>query len=281
MAKKSGHRHTAQQKKEYNQKKVEKTDDIITETVDTKSVETSGAIRKNAKLIAAIPFGIAIIIYALIWIIKPGEPVVDPWFAAVKLVDSSNRVQDPAIKAKLMNEGGNELRRLVKLHPYHARVHYYLGYYFFLKQDWDSSMIELKEASRIDSGSTINSIWPNAHDLIVKTSVNQSLIYRNAGNPAKAKEILLEAYPYYPNHPLLNKHLGSVCYDTQDFEGALRYFTVSLNGEPKDYDVSNMIGVLFKMKGDLNNAAAYFNKTLQLNPNHAGARMNLESLGKK
>ncbi|MFC2130425.1 tetratricopeptide repeat protein [Bacteroidota bacterium] len=279
MAKKSGQKKKSQNKKGSDIKRT----DADVKSEENKSVKSKKEklefTWKNSKFRAAIPFALAFLVYALIWIVKPGEPVVDPWFKAIKLVDSSKRVDDPVQRTKLMNEGGNELRRLVELHPYHARVRFFLGYYYFVKQDWDSSLFELKEAARLDSGSTINSIWPNAHELIIKAAINKSLLFRNTGNLQRAKDILLDASPYHPNNPMLNKHIGSVYFDMKEYDNAQRHFMISFNGNPKDADIANLIGVIYKMRGDVNNASAYFRRALQLNPNHAGAKVNLESLG--
>ncbi|MFH1051742.1 MAG: tetratricopeptide repeat protein [bacterium] len=233
---------------------------------------------KNKKFLAAIPFVLAILIYACIWLFEPGEPVVDPWFAAVKLVDSSQKATDPTLKQNLLNEGGNELRHLVKIHPYHARVRFFLGYYYFVTQNWDSSLSELKEAARLDSGSTINSVWPNAHDLISKAAINKSVLSMNQGKLQEAKQLLLDAYPYYPQNPLLNKYIGNVYFNLGEYENAFRHFSVSLQGNQNDADVANMLGVLYKMKGDMNNAKAYFQRALQINPNHQGAKTNLSGI---
>ncbi len=233
---------------------------------------------KNKKFLAAIPFGLAFIIYACIWLFEPGEPVSDPWFAAVKLVDSSQKVTDPTLKQKLLNDGGYELRHLVKIHPYHARVRFFLGYYYFVTQNWDSSLSELKEAARLDSGSTINSVWPNAHDLITKVAINKSVFAMNSGNLIEAKLLLLDAYPYYPSNPLLNKYIGNVYYNLGEYENAFRHFSVSFQGNQNDADVVNMLGVLYKMKGDMNNATAHFQRALQINPEHPGAKVNLSSI---
>ena len=46
---------------------------------------------------------IILIIWLMIWLISPGPPVVDPWYEAIKLVDSGYKSQDPAIKKQLMN----------------------------------------------------------------------------------------------------------------------------------------------------------------------------------
>jgi tetratricopeptide (TPR) repeat protein len=233
---------------------------------------------KNKKFIASMPFVIALLIYISIWVFEPGEPVLDPWNAAIRLVDSSQKVNDINLKKDLLNKGGNELRYLALKHPYHARVRFYLGYYFFITQNWDSSMIELKEAARLDSGSTINSIWPNAHDLITKVAINKSIIYLNNGKLQEAKNTLLDAYQYYPSNPLLNKYLGNLYFNLGDYDGAFRYLSISVQGEPNDADVINMLGVLYKMKGDLNNAKAYFQKALQINPNHPQAKVNLGNI---
>jgi tetratricopeptide (TPR) repeat protein len=233
---------------------------------------------RNRMFRASIPFVIAFIFYALIWIIPPGPPVEDPWYKAVKLVDSSKKLNNPKMKNKLLKSAGNELKHLVDIHPYHAKVHFFLGYYYFVKQNWDSALVELEEAARIDSGSTINSIWPNAHDLITKAAINKSMNLMNQGKVNRAREILLDAYKYGKYDPLLNKFIGNFYLNTKEYDNALQHLMISMNRNPKDPDTANLIGVVYKMKGDINNALAYFRHALQLNPDHNGAKNNLASI---
>lgn len=234
---------------------------------------------KSNRFFISIPFIIAIIIWLLIWIVPKGAPVVDPWYKAVQLVDSAaNKTQDPKIKQILFNEGGNQLKELVKKHPYHARVHFFLGFYYFTTQNWDSALVELKEAAKIDSGSILNSVWPDAYDLIAKTCINKSVLYTQTGQLIEAKKILLEGYKYAPNQPLLNRFLGNVYYNLKDYENAFRHLMISFSGNPNDDITANLLGILYNMKGDINNAKTYFNRALQINPNNQAAKTNLINL---
>lgn len=266
--------------KSIQNKKVKKvaekqTENKIDEKIDERAVGTKVTTKV---VIASLPFVITAIVWILIWIIPKGPVVVDPWYQAVKLVDSSNKVSEANLKIKLREEGGDMLKDLIKKYPFHARVQFFLGYYYFVCQKWDSALVPLKEAARIDSGASINAVWPDAHDLIAKAALNKALVMINNQQFAQAKDVLLDAYPYYPNNPFLNKFLGSVYFNLKEDENALRYSLVSFNGNPKDSEVANLIGVLYKTKGDMMNATSYFKRALELNPNNVMAKNNLNSL---
>lgn len=245
---------------------------------ETNSTDNKNFNKSNIFFIS-IPFAIALIIWLFIWIVPKGSPVIDPWYKAIQLVDSAaNRTQNPKIKQKLFDESGQQLRDLVKKHPYHARVHFFLGYYYFVTQNWDSALIELKEAARIDSGSILNSVWPDAHDLIAKTCINKSVFYTQSGQFNDAKAILLEGYKYAPKQALINRFLGNIYYNLKDYENAMKHLMISFSVNPNDDITANLLGILYNMKGDFNNARAYFNKALQINPNNQSAKVNLNNL---
>lgn len=230
---------------------------------------------KNPKFRAFIPFAIAALFFASIWIFKPAGPVIDPWYAAVKLVDSSNKVQNPQIKKNILDEGGRQLKELVKEYPFHGRIHFFLGYYYFTKRQWDSALTELKISAKMDSGATINAFWPQAHDLIIKSSINMSIVSANQNKIQESEQYLLSAIPYNPNDPLLNKFLGSFYLNHSQIDKALIYYLKSLNANPKDAQVSNNIGLIYMQRKQIETAIPYFKRALSLNPNLAVAKDNL------
>jgi tetratricopeptide (TPR) repeat protein len=251
----------------------------IEKKIEEKIVRSEEETKVTSNLIiSSIPFIISAILWILLWIIPNGPAVVDPWYKAVKLVDSASKIQDNKIRYGILEEGGNQLRDLTLKHPYHARVHFFLGYYYFVSQKWDSALTSLKESARIDSGATINAVWPDAHDLIAKSALNKALVFIQQNQFKQAKEILLDAYDYYPKHPILNKFLGSVNFNLGEYELALRYSMISFSGNPKDSEVANLIGTLYKMKNDLVNASAYYRKAVELDPNNQTVLHNLNSL---
>ncbi len=233
---------------------------------------------RNKKFRAALPFIVAALVYWWIWIVPTGEKVKDPWYAAVHLVDSARKTNNPKLKTELLNKGGNELKRLVAEHPYHARIHFFLGYYYFAKKNWDSALVKLKKAAKMDSGATINPVWHQANELIVKAAVNKSLALRNQNKPQEALNVLLNASKYGQNNPVLNKFIGDAYFRKGEYDLALKYFLHSYKFNQKDADLCNMIGVLYKYRNDLNRAASFFKTALRLNTNHKAAKQNLSSL---
>lgn len=228
---------------------------------------------KNKKLLALIPFAVAVIIYTLVWT-KVETVVQDPWYEAIMMVDSSQRVKDPQLKQQLMDKGGNKLRQLVIQHPYHARVHFFLGYYYFLAGNWDSTIIQQKEAYRIDSGSTINSVWPDAINILSNATMNKANTYLSKGQVASAKHTLLESLRYTAGNPFTNKMLGNIYLNLNATDSALYYYNISTSLQP-DADVLNNMGVVYLTKKDYKNAVPFLLKALELKPDNKSAKANL------
>jgi Flp pilus assembly protein TadD len=228
---------------------------------------------KNKKLLAAIPFLVAVIIYAFIWT-KPDVVVQDPWYEAIMMVDSSQRVQSPELKKELMDKGGNMLRQLVIQHPYHARVHFFLGYYYMLSGNMDSTIIQQREAFRIDSGSTINSVWPDASNILANAVLNKASLMLNKNDLSSAKSLILENLHYASNNPNINKTLGNIYLGMNRSDSALYYYNISVSVQP-DADVLNNMGVVYLSMSDFKNAIPFLQKALELKPDNKNARMNL------
>lgn len=171
----------------------------------------------------------------------PSIDITDPWFDAVLKVDSASKVTDPALRSKLMDEGGAELKKLIKEYPFHARVHFMLGFYYMKSGKMDSAISEFRETIKIDSGATINPVWTDAVRLL-------STIY-----VAESNELVKNKTP-----ELALKKLN----EAKD----LAKFSDNINAQ---------YGVLYHQAGQLDSAEIYYLRTLQINPNHKGVIKNL------
>ncbi len=195
---------------------------------------------KNPKFRALLPFAAAVIFFLLIWT-EPKTEVRDPWYEAAYLIDSAKKVNDPQLKQKLLDKGGSQLQDLVKKHPYHARVHFLLGYYYLSVGKWDSAIARQKQAYKMDSGSTINPVYHDAKRQLILAVINKSNEYAKQGDFQKALETLNTAKEY----------------------------------DPHSAQLRTQYGVIFHRQGKLNKARNYYEKALQYNKNHRPAIQNL------
>ncbi|MBM2814536.1 MAG: hypothetical protein HW421_1298 [Ignavibacteria bacterium] len=227
---------------------------------------------KNPQVRVLIPYFIGIIIFFTIWT-EPGVVVMDPWFRAVKLVDSSRRVQDPAEKSRLLETGGNQLRELIAKYPKHARVHFLLGYYYITAQKFDSAMIHEKIAIQLDSGSTINPVWLDAQNHLALCVANLNNDYLKKGQYGLALKLLSECKPYISQNFEFYNQCALVYHNLGVFDSAEVYYDRSLRINPEQEHIKkNFSNILYSkgnndlMKNNIDEAIDSFNKAGALNP---------------
>ena len=229
------------------------------------------------KIAAIVIFIAAICIYLYAWT-DVGDPVVDPWFAAVQLVDSSRKVDDPQLKHQLLERGGDELRYLTAKFPYHARVHFLLGYYYSTAAKWDSSIAEYKEAIRIGAGGYVNQVEFIAMDYLTNAAISWANELLQKRDFAQARKTIDEALVYKPKEAALNSMKGIIYHNLGQLDSAIACYSVSLEANPQNPDIHFNRAVAYLNKGQFQLAKADFQKTLEQNPNHEGARKNLAYL---
>src|SRR5258705_3153646 len=103
----------------------------------------------NISFLHFIPLCFSLIIFSILWFKPFDVNLKDPWFEGAVLIDSARKVIDTNQRKLLLDEAGKKLAEQVRLHPYHARVHYLYGYYWLNRQNWDSAIFQQKEAIRI------------------------------------------------------------------------------------------------------------------------------------
>jgi Tfp pilus assembly protein PilF len=187
---------------------------------------------KNKKFRAVIPFVLMALLFVAIWATE-NPKVTDPWYAAAQLVDSSRKVEDPELKKKLLEKGGSELRRLVEKHPYHARVHFLLGFYYLNAQKHDSAMAEFKVAINKGKGGLVNQVEFQAADLLATAALQKSVKQFQSGKQKQARYTLLDAAEYQTRSPQLFSQLGIYYHQSQMLDSARRYYRKALKLNPK------------------------------------------------
>ena len=193
----------------------------------------------NAKILALLPLLIFIVAFVFLSVDYKVQ-VVDPWYKAVQLVDSSRNVTDAIIKEQLIEKGGNQLKELAFKFK-HPKVQFFLGYYYYQKQQWDSSLYYSRAAFKADSGSYMNPVWQDALKFYIYSAINKS-----------ANEI--------------NKN---------DLNGALATLLEIEHLAGDNADVFNNIGMIYSRQNKLIDAAKYFQKAYEINPKLPSVKNNL------
>ena len=240
-----------------------------------KRFKMSFLVGKN--LFTVLPLIIFIVLYTSAWIL-PEPQVIDPWYKAIKLIDSSKKVSDPTYKNQLIEQAGKELKQLLSLHPYHARLYYFMGYYFYHTGNWDSSIAYEKKAIKMDSGSVWNKIDIEANDLIIEAYLNKSRILATSNQIEKAKEALLETLPYKPTDFNVYKNLGNIYFIQNLLDSATYFYKQAISYKTDDADIYNNIGIIASKFNKLSEARQYFEKALQINPDYKESIKNLNNL---
>lgn len=224
----------------------------------------------------------AIVIYLLVWT-PEGPEVVDPWFKAARLVDSSRKVDDPQLKSQLLQEGGNSLRNLAEKHPYHAKVHFLLGFYYLTAHKWDSAISEHQKAIKIDSGATINAVAPDAIRQLCLATINKTKPYMQKREFSKALDTLNKyAYYYKPYSAELCTHYGIIYHNMGILDSAISHYNFALRINSNHKPARNNIAIAlftkgnnFLKKGKADKAISYYQNALKATPNNPDIYSNL------
>lgn len=232
---------------------------------------------KNKKFRAAVPLVIIAVLYLLVWTGK-GEKPTDPWYEAARLVDSSRKIESKQLSSRLYSEGLEKLQDLTEKHPYHARVHFLLGYAYMVGKRWDSAMSHFKTTIEIDSGNTINPVAPDAIRQYSMALVFKSNPYFQQKKYADALEILDKGKMYADFSPQLSTQLGMTYHNLGQVDSAEHYYTIAINSDPDFNPARNNLSLLLKRKatgayhsGDNAEAVELFQRIIQLNPKDSEA----------
>jgi cytochrome c-type biogenesis protein CcmH/NrfG len=86
---------------------------------------------------------------------------------------------------------------------------------------------------------------------------------------------LLAALRADPQNADLMIQLGNLYYDHHVFDEAIRFYSRALEIRPKDVNVRTDMGTAYWYSGDARTALAEYDKSLQVDPNHAPTLMNI------
>ncbi len=110
-------------------------------------------------------------------------------------------------------------------------------------------------------------------------SVEARLGFVNAatalGNWSQVEAQYLEILKTNPTITTVNYRMGLICYNRLDYSAALKYFNVTLNQYPFDYDTAIMVAWTEFYLGKLREAKIMFQKVLFMKPNDTSALQGL------
>jgi len=237
----------------------------------------------NYPIKAFIPLGIAIILFGFVWI-DVDVDLQDPWYRAATKIQKSRSIEDKNEKITMLEEGGQELRELVAKHPYHARVHYLLGFYYTESKKWDSAIVELKIAIEKGKGGLVNQVDIEAQNMIKAPILNRTNTFLNANEIAKARISNDEGIAINPKEPLFWLQGGMIHEQLRQTDSALFYYERSYSLDNRNEETKKRLvnvyfnyGNHFFVKKDFPTALSFFMKTLDFKPNNPDFNNNVGS----
>lgn len=252
---------------------------------DIKNFEESKPEKKNLSvstfIIAILPFALAVVLFAFVWT-KVETDVIDPWYSAIKKVDDARNEKDPTKRKHILDEGGKELREVYNKYPFHARVHFFMGYYFMNIGESDSAIYYFKNAINMGKGAVVNQVDAQAMTMISQVTLTKASKEIQSSNFKAAKQTLHANRIYNPADPNFPYLLGVSCQNLNELDSAALFYSQTLAIDPNHSagkenlgNLSFMFGTSKLNKGDVVDAEKDFRKAIELAPNFAQAYNNL------
>lgn len=233
----------------------------------------------NGKKPATIIYGIAVV-FVLILVLMPKIDYKDSWNQAYAKVDSSTKVSDPQLKKKLLDEGGAELLKCLEEHPYHARLHLMAGYYYFLKEEYDSTIALQINALDIGSGGIVNSIEHHSRSLLTDATIRKGMYLIAKGDTNSTIELYINSIKYNSDNIILNKNLGAFLLNKKRVDEAISYYQKAHWLNKKDAIVTLDLSKCYYLKKNADSAVYYANLTLALEPQNLNAQSIINAVQK-
>jgi len=218
-----------------------------------------------------------LLIYLYLWF-GPAVTVTDPWSDDAELLDSATKMTDPAQRSAAFEKAGTDLKRLIAEHPYHARVHYYLSFYYLSTRQLDGAIASAKEAIRLGSGGMVNQVDGDARELLVEATLQKAQPLLASQNFNGAYQVLHDSYASADRDKRLLLALGNVCRSKNDNDCAIEYFEAALKVDPGNAEIYMALGDTAKSQGRVAKAIEYLEKAVALDPKSSNAQNALAAL---
>jgi tetratricopeptide (TPR) repeat protein len=135
---------------------------------------------KTGRGVFVLP-GLMILFLLFLWS-SPLPNFTNPWNEATALIDLAQETKDPVMRKQLMDEGGNRLLGLLKQHPYHARLQYYMSHYYMVEENYDSAIVYAHRAILRGRGGTVNRVEDAVLDLLAMAVVRKADLLARENN---------------------------------------------------------------------------------------------------
>lgn len=208
--------------------------------------------------------------------------VVDPWYTGIKLVEASRYVPDASKKKQMLDSGFKLLKTQEKLHPYHARIKYFIGQYYYEIREPDSALYYIKTAVKQGKGGIWNSFEAEAKEMVKSLYGAKTSKFLKEGKFLEADSLVNIGLVDYPNDLFLMKTKAKIFSANKNMDSSLVWFLkVNQITKSKDVEVLNNLGVIYVNKSDFQEAYKYFKTAFELNPKNKSVANNFQNISKK
>ena len=218
-----------------------------------------------------LPLCFALFVFMIIWFKPYNLNLKDPWYEGAVLIDSARKEIDTNQRKVLLGEAGKILTEQVQKHPYHARVHYLYGFYWYDKENWDSAIFHQKEAIRLGAGGTVNQVEYKALEILNTALGNKVTDLLNSGRLKEAADVVEYAKTPAMFNPGIDKYRGIIYSRQGNSDSALFCFLRYKAVVPNDANNLANIAISYNQKNMRDSALVYINQALKLDPTNANA----------
>jgi len=218
-----------------------------------------------------LPLCFTLFVFLIIWFNPFNVNLKDPWYKGAVLLDSARKEIDPNRREVLLGVAGKILSEQVQKHPYHARVHYLYGFYWFDRQNWDSVIFQQKEAIRLGAGGTVNQVEYKAQEMLNLALGNKVPALIDAGKLNEASGVLEYAKTPEMLNPSIDKYRGIIYSRQGNADSALACLLRYKIANPTDANNLANIAISYNHKNMRDSAIVYINEALKLDPTNANA----------
>ena len=178
------------------------------------------------------------------------------------LTTQSSKLKDSPEKTKNLNQAIGYLKQAIEVHPTYRDAYLLLGNAHFYNKKYDESIAYFERVLQL---------YPNFED----ANTNLPIVLRDAGryygqeknDIVKSQSYLLKSYQLNPRDTETLRLLGIVSGIKGDLQTALNYFNKILEIEPDSAGAYVNLGTTYKNMGDEEKAKASFDKAVALDPN--------------
>jgi len=185
-------------------------------------------------------------------------------------IDSAKAETDQDAKNQLFERARQNLNKQVRLHPYHARLWFFKGYFHTQVQEWDSVISAQKLALKLGAGGTVNLVEHDAANMM-----NQALIQKvNTMNMDTARiftyldSCQVEEFENYRIHWLR----GAIYNQAGDYSKSVNWLSRAYQLNSRDFDILYHYSFALARNGQRGQAIKHLQTALSLQPNNPAAK---------